>query len=63
MSTPMRESPVCETIEDYYQYPDEQGHFGRFGGMFAVETLMRPLQELRKAYQRYGMDAGERRVA
>ena len=60
MSTPMRESPVCETIEDYYQYPDEQG---RFGGMFVVETLMGPLQELREAYQRYGMDAGERRVA
>ncbi len=46
-----------ESIEDYYQYPDERGHFGRFGGLFVAETLMGPLRELREAYERYGDDA------
>lgn len=30
--------------------PDAQGHFGRFGGRFVAETLVRPLQELSAAY-------------
>ncbi|MEF2146956.1 tryptophan synthase subunit beta [Luteimonas sp. FXH3W] len=30
--------------------PDTQGHFGRFGGRFVAETLVRPLQELSAAY-------------
>lgn len=30
--------------------PDAQGHFGRFGGRFVAETLVRPLQELSVAY-------------
>jgi len=30
--------------------PDAGGHFGRFGGKFAAETLMGPLQELEKAF-------------
>src|SRR5438876_310986 len=30
--------------------PDAGGHFGRFGGRFAPETLMRPLEELEEAY-------------
>ncbi len=46
-----------ESVEDYYQYPDERGHFGRFGGLFVAETLMGPLRELREAYERYGDDA------
>ena len=33
--------------------PDEQGHFGPYGGMFVAETLMQPLEELRQAYERY----------
>ncbi len=45
-----------ESVEDYYQYPDESGHFGRFGGLFVAETLMGPLRELREAYERYGDD-------
>ena len=46
-----------ESVKDYYQYPDERGHFGRFGGLFVAETLMGPLRELREAYQRYSDDA------
>jgi len=46
-----------ESVEDYYQYPDERGHFGHFGGLFVAETLMGPLRELREAYERYGDDA------
>lgn len=34
----------------YANYPDEQGHFGQFGGVFVAETLMEPLRELREAY-------------
>ncbi len=30
--------------------PDPLGHFGRFGGRFAAETLMRPLEELEAAF-------------
>ncbi len=45
-----------ETVTDYNQYPDERGHFGRFGGLFVAETLMGPLQELREAYERFSKD-------
>jgi tryptophan synthase beta chain len=45
-----------EPIEDYYQYPDERGHFGQFGGLFVAETLMGPLRELKEAYEQYGQD-------
>ncbi|MCG7872709.1 MAG: tryptophan synthase subunit beta [Candidatus Thiodiazotropha lotti] len=37
-------------------YPDERGHFGPYGGLFVSETLMDPLEELRKAYQRFMQD-------
>ncbi|MDQ6975659.1 MAG: tryptophan synthase subunit beta [Mariprofundaceae bacterium] len=30
--------------------PDAGGHFGRFGGKFAAETLMQPLQSLQDAF-------------
>ncbi|MGB5716725.1 MAG: tryptophan synthase subunit beta, partial [Gammaproteobacteria bacterium] len=36
--------------------PDERGHFGPFGGRFVAETLMRPLNELNAAYQKYLQD-------
>ena len=45
-----------EQVKDYSQYPDERGHFGRFGGLFVAETLMGPLQELREAYEKYSQD-------
>ncbi len=34
-----------------YDFPDERGHFGPYGGIFVAETLMRPLAELREAYE------------
>jgi tryptophan synthase beta chain len=39
-----------------YQYPDASGHFGRFGGSFASETLTHALTELRDAYAKYKND-------
>ncbi len=33
-----------------YAWPDGRGYFGEFGGSFVPETLMAPLDELRKAY-------------
>jgi tryptophan synthase beta chain len=39
-----------------YRYPDARGHFGPYGGTFVAETLMRPLAELRDAYQKYMHD-------
>ncbi|MFL6229153.1 MAG: tryptophan synthase subunit beta [Pyrinomonadaceae bacterium] len=32
-------------------YPDERGHWGRYGGRFVPETLMAPLEELTDAYR------------
>ena len=39
-----------------YQQPDSSGHFGRYGGSFASETLTFALKELREAYARYQND-------
>ena len=36
--------------------PDARGRFGPFGGRFAPETLMAPLEELAKAYDRLSRD-------
>ena len=36
-----------------YHYPDVHGHFGRYGGSFASETLTHALTELREAYAKY----------
>ncbi|MCW8964160.1 MAG: tryptophan synthase subunit beta [Gammaproteobacteria bacterium] len=41
---------------DFTQFPDAQGHFGRYGGVFVAETLMQALDELRDAYQEYKQD-------
>jgi len=40
-----------------YAWPDAAGHFGVFGGTFAPETLMQPLAELARAYERLRADA------
>jgi len=32
------------------ELPDEQGHFGRYGGVFVAETLVHALDELKRAY-------------
>ena len=37
--------------------PDENGHFGIYGGLFVAETLMQPLKELKEAYQKYLSDS------
>ena len=39
-----------------YSYPDANGHFGRYGGSFASETLTHALVELREAYAKYQND-------
>ncbi len=46
----------AEQVTDYFQDPDQRGHFGKFGGLFVAETLMGPLHELRDAYERYSRD-------
>ncbi|HEY0634147.1 MAG TPA: tryptophan synthase subunit beta [Gammaproteobacteria bacterium] len=44
-------------FEDLLKLPDSGGHFGPYGGIFASETLMEALAELRQAYARYKDDA------
>ncbi|MBI0329236.1 tryptophan synthase subunit beta [Burkholderia plantarii] len=39
-----------------YNLPDEQGHFGPYGGVFVAETLIHALDELRAAYERFRDD-------
>ncbi len=36
--------------------PDDNGHFGVYGGIFVAETLMEALQELTEAYEKYLLD-------
>jgi tryptophan synthase beta chain len=47
---------MATNLDDSYRWPDAQGHFGPYGGMFVPETLMHPLEELRAAYERYLQD-------
>ncbi len=39
-----------------YQYPDERGHFGKYGGRYVAETLMPALLELERAYTEASQD-------
>jgi len=41
-----------------HELPDEQGHFGRYGGVFVAETLVHALDELRRAYEACRKDPG-----
>ena len=41
------------TIDTISCMPDENGHFGLYGGRFVAETLMGPLEELEEAYKKY----------
>ncbi|MDE1171941.1 MAG: tryptophan synthase subunit beta [Verrucomicrobium sp.] len=41
--------------------PDATGHFGSFGGMFVPETLMGPLQDLAREYEKVSRDPEFRR--
>lgn len=36
---------------DFSQFPDRNGHFGRYGGRFVAETLMEALHELNTAWE------------
>jgi tryptophan synthase beta chain len=45
----MQES-VIPTSLPTYAYPDAQGHFGPYGGLFVSETLIHALQELKDTY-------------
>jgi len=48
---------VVEVIpEKGLTLPDARGHFGPYGGRFVAETLMGPLEELTRAYERYLKD-------
>jgi tryptophan synthase beta chain len=38
------------------KYPDDLGHFGDYGGMFVPETLMNPLEELTREYEKAQKD-------
>lgn len=41
-----------------YDYPDERGHFGPYGGLFVSETLIGAMAELRDAYEHFRNDPG-----
>jgi tryptophan synthase beta chain len=41
---------------DFHAYPDEAGHFGRYGGRFVAETLIGPIAELAAAYDAARID-------
>jgi len=43
-------SKFSEHKIDFSQFPDSQGHFGPYGGIFAPETLMAPLEALNAQY-------------
>lgn len=47
--------PTSEEL-NFAAMPDARGHFGPYGGVFVAETLMAPLDELRRAYERYLKD-------
>ena len=36
--------------------PDKRGHFGPYGGVFVPETLVAPLQELAREYEKARRD-------
>ncbi len=44
-----------------YQYPDERGHFGEYGGRYVAETLMPALLELEQVYHEVKDDPEFRR--
>jgi tryptophan synthase beta chain len=47
---------ATETTTNWQNMPDENGHFGPYGGIFVSETLMEALHELRVAYEKYMRD-------
>jgi tryptophan synthase beta chain len=47
---------VPTTDNTQVQLPDENGHFGQFGGRFVSETLMGALEELEEVYRKLSND-------
>ncbi len=43
-------------IADFHAWPDAQGRFGEYGGIYVAETLMEPLAELTAAYEKLRND-------
>jgi len=43
--------------DEFQAVPDEQGHFGPYGGRFVSETLMSALDELSALYGKLSQDA------
>ena len=39
-----------------YSYPDKNGHFGPYGGIYMAETLIPAVEELRQQYLRFRDD-------
>ncbi len=52
----MTESDKNSAAIDYSAMPDERGHFGIYGGIFASETLMQALDELKDVYEKIKTD-------
>jgi len=52
----MTESDKNSAAIDYSAMPDERGHFGIYGGVFASETLMQALDELKEVYEKIKTD-------
>lgn len=42
---------VMHSPVNFSQFPDQGGHFGRYGGRFVAETLMEALHELNEAWR------------
>ncbi|MEJ2316456.1 MAG: tryptophan synthase subunit beta [Gammaproteobacteria bacterium] len=47
---------ATETTTNWQNMPDENGHFGPYGGIFVSETLMEALHELHLAYEKFMRD-------
>ncbi len=50
------EAITAASVGSETPFPDENGHFGIFGGRFVAETLIEPLRELEGAYFKYLRD-------
>ena len=47
---------ATQTDAKLYNFPDERGHFGKYGGNFVSETLSHAIEELKAAYAHYRND-------
>ncbi len=46
----------AENLPDFHALPDARGHFGPYGGRFVAETLMEPIEELTRAWEKLRND-------